>query len=76
MTHIRAASPGAAGRNKTLGLKKLMAIPVPLPPLPKQKEFAALRRQIQTARALHAELPAELDALQSALLDRAFRGEL
>lgn len=76
MTHIRAASPGAAGRNKTLGLKKLLAIPVPVPPLTKQEKFAALRRQIQTARALHAELPAELDALQSALLDQAFKGEL
>jgi type I restriction enzyme S subunit len=76
MTYIRAASPGAAGRNRTLGIKKLMAIPVPLPPLAKQQEFSALRRQILAARALHKDLPAELDALQAALLDQAFRGEM
>jgi type I restriction enzyme S subunit len=76
MAHIRAASPGAAGRNRTLGIKKLMAIPVPLPPLTKQQEFSALRRQILAARALHKDLPAELDALQAALLDQAFRGQL
>src|ERR1019366_6930082 len=71
MTHVRAASPGAAGRNRTLGIKKLMAIPVPLPPLAKQEEFSALRRRILAARALHKDLPAELDALQAALLDQA-----
>jgi type I restriction enzyme S subunit len=76
MTQIRGASPGAAGRNRTLGIKKLMAIPVPVPPLPKQEKFTALRHQIQSARVLHADLPAELDALQSALLARAFKGEL
>lgn len=76
MAHIRAASPGAAGRNRTLGIKKLMAIPVPLPPLAKQQEFSALRRQILAARALHKDLPEELDALQSSLLDQAFRGDL
>jgi type I restriction enzyme M protein len=76
MLAIRAASPGAAGRNRTLGIKKLIAIPVPLPPLAKQQEFSALRRQILAARALHKDLPAELDAIQAALLDQAFRGEL
>ena len=37
---------------------------------------AAGRRQILAARALHKDLPAELDALQAALLDQAFRGDM
>ena len=73
---LREGSPSSIKRNRTLSKTNLMAIPVPVPPLPKQKEFTALRRQVQSARALHADLPAELDALQSALLDQAFRGEL
>lgn len=76
MVHIRAASPGAAGRNRTLGIRKLMAIPVPLPPMSKQREFSALRRQVRSARTLHANLPTELGALQAAVLDQAFRGVL
>jgi len=38
--------------------RKLMAIPVPVPTLAKQKEFAALRRQIDSGRAFHACFPA------------------
>ncbi len=33
MLKIGEASPGGAGRNRTLGLEKLMAIEVPMPPL-------------------------------------------
>ncbi len=76
MSHIRAASPGAAGRNRTLGIKKLMAIPIPVPPLPAQQRFSEFRHRITQTRALHKDLPAELDAFEKALLDRAFRGQL
>ncbi len=34
--------------------RKLIAIPVPVPPLTKQNEFAALRRQIQSVRTIYA----------------------
>lgn len=76
MKYVREASPGAAGRNRTLGLKKLMAIPVPVPPLAKQEEFSEFRRRIEKARTLHKDLPAELDAFEKAILDRVFQGEL
>ena len=73
---IRAASPGAAGRNKTLGVKKLEAIEVPLPPIDRQREFGELIRRIQRARIIHHQTAASLEFLMPALLDQAFRGEL
>jgi len=39
---IGAASPGGAGRNRTLGLEKLMAIEVPIPPLAKRQALEHL----------------------------------
>ncbi|MBI2567013.1 MAG: hypothetical protein HYV63_08295 [Candidatus Schekmanbacteria bacterium] len=43
----------AAGRNKTLGIKKLEAIEVPLPPIEQQREFRELLRRIQRAGTIH-----------------------
>ena len=76
LADIRAASPGAAGRNKTLGVKKLEAIEVPLPPIGQQRNFGELLRRIQRARTSHQQTAAALEALMPALLDQAFRGEL
>jgi len=76
LADIRAASPGAAGRNKTLGIKKLEAIEVPLPPIEQQREFRELLRRIQRAGTIHQQTAASLEALMPALLDQAFRGEL
>jgi type I restriction enzyme S subunit len=75
LADIRAASPGAAGRNKTLGIKKLEAIEVPLPPIEKQREFGELIRHTQRARTIHQQMSVSLEALMPALLDQAFRGE-
>ena len=41
------ASPGGAGRNRTLGLKKLDAITVPTPPLVRQRWFDRLQGQVR-----------------------------
>lgn len=76
LADIRAASPGAAGRNKTLGIKKLEAIEVPLPPIEHQREFGELLRRIQRARTIHQQTAASLEALMPALLDQAFQGKL
>ena len=69
-------SPGATDRNRTLGLKKLAAIEVPLPPIDRQREFGELLRRIQRARTIHQQTASSLEALMPALLDQAFRGEL
>lgn len=76
LADIRAASPGAAGRNKTLGVKKLEEIEVPLPPLEKQQEFGELLRRLRMASNIHGQTAASLDYFMPALLDHAFRGEL
>lgn len=76
LSDIRAASPGAAGRNKTLGIKKLGAIAVPLPPIEKQHEFGELLKRFKRARSIHQQTAISLDHLMPALLDQAFRGEL
>jgi type I restriction enzyme S subunit len=76
LSDIRAASPGAAGRNKTLGINKLEAIEVPLPPLPEQQKFGELLRRLRVANTIHREAAESLEHLIPAVLHQAFRGEL
>jgi type I restriction enzyme S subunit len=76
ITKIRAASPGAAGRNKTLGLKKLEEIKVPLPPIKAQIEFDKLLHHIITLKESHKKRQVDLDKILPSVLDRAFKGEL
>lgn len=73
---IGQASPGGAGRNRTLGLEKLAQIMVPVPDYEKQVWFDDLYARVDALKRLQAETAAELDALLPAVLDRAFRGEL
>lgn len=70
------ASPGGAGRNRTLGLKSLEEIQVPLPIYEKQLWFDALLAKVDSLRTLRTETAAELDALLPSILDRAFKGDL
>lgn len=76
LEHIRAASPGSAGRNRTLGIKKLHAIPVPLPAIEEQRRFSKLHALRDNLRRLQTETDAELAAFTAALLAKAFLGEL
>jgi type I restriction enzyme S subunit len=68
------ASPGGAGRNRTLGLEALSQIDVPLPPLKAQKWFDELQAKAAEARFRNAEAAAELNHLIPSMLDRAFNG--
>lgn len=70
------ASPGGAGRNRTLGLKNLAAIKVPVPNYDKQVVFARLWEKVETMRHLQTGLTEDLTAYIPALLAKAFRGEL
>jgi type I restriction enzyme S subunit len=76
LEQIRAASPGSAGRNRTLGIKKLHATRVPIPPIGAQRRFSALHAIREELRRLQIETEAELAAFTPALLARAFRGDL
>ncbi|VFN01003.1 MAG: type I restriction enzyme, S subunit [Candidatus Kentron sp. G] len=73
---VREASPGGAGRNRTLGLKKLEKIQAPIPPFDKQLRFNRLQERAAAITRTQADNQAELDALLPAILDRAFKGEL
>lgn len=73
---IRAASPGSAGRNRTLGLKKLDEILVPVPDYNEQKRFAEIAKRRQLVQEESVRIGADLMTFTSALLAKAFRGEL
>lgn len=69
------ASPGGAGRNRTLGLKKLDAITVPVPPLYRQRWFDRLQRQVHQMEAIRKSAGQDVDSLLPALLQRVFNDE-
>ncbi|MBI2782682.1 MAG: restriction endonuclease subunit S [Gammaproteobacteria bacterium] len=70
---IGEASPGGAGRNRTLGLEKLMAIQVSVPPLSTQRTFDALQAKVAELKARHATIRQTNDALIPATLERIFQ---
>lgn len=56
LTQLRSASPGSAGRNRTLSIKNFEAIRVPLPDLPEQRRIAAHLTFVEgAAQRLHRE---------------------
>lgn len=73
LTKIGEASPGGAGRNRTLGLEKLMAIQVPVPSLAEQQAFSGLQAEVALIRSQHAEIREAARALLSSVLERTFR---
>jgi type I restriction enzyme S subunit len=72
MLKIGEASPGGAGRNRTLGLDKLMAIDVPAPPMSTQQAFDRLQAEVATLKAKHAAIREANAALMPATLERIF----
>lgn len=74
MLKIGEASPGGAGRNRTLGLEKLMAIQVPVPPLAAQQTFDRLQADVAALKAKHAAIRQANAALLPATLERLFAG--
>jgi type I restriction enzyme S subunit len=73
---INTCSPGGAGRNKTLGLDKLMKIKIPVPDIDLQEEFIELLYKVKTIKAQFTETEKELTQLMPALLDKVLKGEL
>lgn len=66
------ASPGGAGRNRTLGLKKLETIEVPVPSLETQRWFDRLQARARRIRAIRTASARDADALIPALLHQVF----
>ncbi len=69
---IGKASPGGAGRNRTLGLKRLEKILVPVPPISKQQEFLSLLNLRSQIQEQHANAIIRQKALIPSLLDQIF----
>ncbi len=67
-----AQAPGGAGRNRTLGLEKLMAIEVPTPSLNTQKTFDRLQVEVAALKVKHAAIREANAALLPATLERVF----
>jgi type I restriction enzyme S subunit len=72
MLKIDEASPGGAGRNRTLGIDKLMAIEVPMPPLAAQQTFDRLQADVNALKAKHAAIRQANASLIPATLERVF----
>lgn len=71
---IREASPGGAGRNRTLGLSKLMEIQVPEPSEHVQKKFIALKNKLSQASIVRVKQKELSEALSSSILSRFIGG--
>lgn len=69
------ASPGGAGRNRTLGLKKLELIEVPVPPLEAQGWFDHLQTRAREVQSIRARTAQEAEALIPAMLHEVFNGQ-
>jgi type I restriction enzyme S subunit len=72
MEKIREASPGGAGRNRTLGVEKLAKIEVPVPSLEVQRDFVTLQATVATLKAKHSAIHEANAALLPAILGRIF----
>ena len=68
------ASPGGAGRNRTLGLKKLESLQVPVPPIGRQHWFDRLQTKAHEARTIRANTALDVEALIPAMLHEIFDG--
>ncbi len=69
---LNRASPGGAGRNRTLGIKALESVAVPVPALDLQHWFDGLQAKARLARLAQTAAAAELAALLPAMLHQAF----
>jgi type I restriction enzyme S subunit len=69
------ASPGGAGRNRTLGLKKLEELKVPVPDIQRQHWFDRLEAKANEARAIRARTAMDVEALIPAMLHEIFSGK-
>lgn len=66
------ASPGGAGRNRTLGLKKLEDLQVPVPSIERQRWFDRLQTMAREARVIRAGTAKDVEALIPAMLHEIF----
>ncbi|MDO8442350.1 MAG: restriction endonuclease subunit S [Polaromonas sp.] len=76
MTKIRDASPGGAGRNRTLGLSKLLSITVPMPPTQVQRQFVEFQSALTCLTKIRKEEVNLVGAVLPALLHGTLSSEM
>ena len=69
---IYAASPGTAARNRTMTVRALMDIEVPVPTIDVQQDFVLLQSKILALKSKHAAIRESSAALLPAMLERIF----
>ena len=72
IAQILEASPGGAGRNRTLGLDALANIQVPIPGVQQQRWFAELHRKVENLLAVQASIDPLYNAMVPSVLERSF----
>lgn len=70
------ASPGSAGRNRTLGLQMLDEIEVPVPDYEKQLWIISIAKRLEELGKRQESIKIEMEGLFKSILDRAFQGKL
>ena len=71
---------GSGSTFNAITKKELSALPIPLPPLDEQRRIVAhleaVQAKVRALKEAQAATDAELQRLEQAILDKAFRGEL
>ena len=73
---VQTLAGGSAGSMPNISKGRLIELPIEVPPMQLQKEFAQRVRKIRELEAGQANRRAHLDALFQSMLHRAFNGEL
>jgi type I restriction enzyme, S subunit len=72
---IQDASPGGAGRNRTLGIESLANIDVPVPPIEKQRWFSSLHEKLENLFIEQERINVLCETMVPAVLERAFNAQ-
>lgn len=72
LSDVQAASPGSTDRNRTLSVRAMEAIKIPLPSLDAQRTFDILQAKARETLAAQGVATKELDALLPAMLHQVF----
>lgn len=73
LSKLAEASPGGAGRNRTLGLTKLASIEIPVPLFECQEKFLSLKSKLEEVKSIRLNSTKGIQSLMPALLHKVFR---